>query len=104
MIRICVTYRRSEGSTFDVDYYQHVHFKLVHELLDPLGLVSAEMDVGIPGVGGTEAPFHAIGYLVFKNMDDCTAAFEKEGARLVADVINCTNIEPVIQISNYLSV
>ncbi len=103
MIRISVSYRKSEGSTFDVDYYQKQHFKLVHELLDPLGLVSAELDVGVAGIGGSEAPFHAIGYLKFESMEDFTVAFEKEGARLVDDVTNFTNIEPVIQISNYIS-
>lgn len=101
MIRIAVLYPNAEGKTFDVDYYKNTHMKLVQEKLDPLGLVGCEVDAGIAGMGDTPAPYATIGYLFFETLEAFQAGFAKVGAELVADIPNYTNIEPVIQISDY---
>ena len=101
MIRIAVLYPNADGKTFDVDYYKNTHMKLVQEKLGPLGLVGCEVDAGIAGMGGASPPYAAIGYIFFETLDEFQTGFDQVGAELVADVPNYTNIEPVVQISEY---
>ena len=101
MIRVAVLYPNSSGSTFDVDYYKRTHMKLVQQKLGPLGLLGSEVDAGIAGMGDAAPPYAAIGYMFFDTLEAFQAGFDQVGAELVADVPNYTNIEPVIQISEY---
>lgn len=59
------------------------------------------MDAGIAGLGGAPPPYAAIGYVIFKTLDQFQSAFAKVGEELVADVPHYTNIPPVIQISKF---
>jgi len=63
MIRVAVMYPKSEGKSFNLEYYKSKHMKLVKEKLGPLGLINSEVDVGISGMGDSPAPYFAIGYL-----------------------------------------
>lgn len=99
MIRVAVLYPNFDGSTFDVEYYKKQHMRLVHEKLDPLGMVGCEVDAGIAGLDGSPPPYAAIGYVIFQTVEEFQSAFAKVGDELVADVPNYTNIDPVIQIS-----
>ena len=101
MIRIAVLYPNADGKTFDVDYYKNTHMKLVEEKLNPLGLVGCEVDAGIAGLGDAPAPYATIGYMFFETLEAFQAGFAEVGAELVADIPNYTNIEPIIQISDY---
>jgi uncharacterized protein (TIGR02118 family) len=101
MIRIAVLYPNSDGSTFDVDYYKRTHMPLVQEKLGSLGLLGCEVDAGIPGLGDEHPAYAAIGYMFFETRKAFLAGFAQVGAELVADVLNYTNIQPVIQISDY---
>ena len=101
MIRVAVLYPRTEGKSFDLDYYRNKHMKTVKEKLGPLGMVSAELDSGIAGAGDSPSPYFAIGHLIFETVEAFQAAFAKEGGGLLADIPNYTDVEPVIQISNY---
>ncbi len=100
MIRIAAMYPKTEGKSFDMEYYKNNHLKLVNKRLSPLGLVRTELDSGIAGLGGTPAPYHAIGYLVFESMESFQGAFAEAGQEIEDDVPNYTNIEPVFQISD----
>lgn len=95
MIRLAIMYPNSPGSHFDVDYYRGTHLPLGRKLLGA-ALVGIELDVA-----AGKAPYHAIGYLIFDSMEGFQAAFAKAQAELGADVKNYTNVEPVVQISNY---
>ncbi len=101
MIRIAVLYPNSDGKTFDVGYYKNTHMKLVQEKLNPLGLLGCEVDAGIAGLGDAPAPYATIGYMFFDTLEAFQAGFAQVVAELVADIPNYTNIEPIIQISDY---
>lgn len=103
MIRVSVLYPNASGKTFDVEYYKQTHMQLVRERLLPFGLLGCEVDAGISGMGDEPAPFAAIGYMFFETVEAFEAGFGQVGAELVADVPNYTNIEPVIQVSEYTS-
>lgn len=100
MIRVGILYPSTAGSTFDVAYYRDHHMgTLARKLLSP-ELQSIEVDTGVAGAKGA-APFHAIGYLTFKSIEDFQQAFARASAELGADVPKYTNVEPTLQISSY---
>lgn len=100
MIKVSVMYPHEEGKRFDMDYYASRHRKMVHDLLDPEGLVGFTIDKGVGGGGpGAPAPFVCMGHLRFETMDAYKAAFKKHGKVLMGDVPNFTDITPDVQIS-----
>lgn len=101
MIRVAVMYPQSKGKSFDLEYFKNKHMKLVKEKLGPMGLVGTELDAGISGVGDSPAPYFAIGYMVFETLEAFQSAFAKVGQELGADIPNYTNVEPVVQISDF---
>jgi uncharacterized protein (TIGR02118 family) len=101
MIRVAVLYPNSEGSTFDVEYYKRTHMKLVWQKLGTLGLLRCEVDAGVETGDGERPPYAAIGYMYFETLAQFESAFAPAVDELIADVPNYTNIEPVLQTSEY---
>ena len=91
MIRVSVLYPKTEGATFDHDYYANSHVPLA---VSTWGLTGAEIDKGING------PYEAAVHFTFESMDAMGAAMANEGTAAVqADVANYTTIVPEMQIS-----
>lgn len=91
MIRLSVLYPKTEGASFDHDYYRDSHVPLA---LTTWGLDSAEIDKGIDG------PYEAAVHFTFDSMDAFGAALGSPGtADVQADVANYTTIVPTMQIS-----
>lgn len=91
MIRLSVLYPKTEGATFDHDYYRDRHVPLA---LEKWGLESADIDKGIDG------PYEAAVHFTFDSMEAMGAAMGGEGtAEVQADLPNYTTIAPVLQIS-----
>ena len=103
MIRISVMYPNDPGIKFDMDYYINKHIALVHERLDPIGLVKTEVDKGLSGHGdGVPPACCVVGYLYFNTMED----FQKMlpyNDELTSDVPNFTDTIPVIQVSEIVN-
>ncbi len=93
MIRVSVMYPKSEGSTFDMDYYKSTHMEIVDRTMKP---VKTEID------GGVDGPYMAIGHLFFESMDAVGAGMGNAGEAL-ADIVNFTNTESAIQVSEVVS-
>ncbi len=93
MIKVSVMYPKSEGSTFDMDYYKTKHMEIVDATMKPSRW---EID------GGVDGPYAAIGHLYFDSMDAMGAAMGNAGDAM-ADVANFTNIESAIQVSEIVS-
>ena len=74
MIRLSVLYPKTEGASFDHDYYRDSHVPLA---LKTWGLSSAEIDKGIDG------PYEAAVHFTFDSMEAFGAAL---GAPGTADV------------------
>jgi uncharacterized protein (TIGR02118 family) len=91
MIRLSVYYPKTEGATFDHDYYREKHVPLA---VKTWGLDGAEIDKGIDG------PNEAAVHFKFESLDALGAAMGAEGTGAVlADVGNYTTISPVLQTS-----
>jgi uncharacterized protein (TIGR02118 family) len=93
MIRLSVLYPKTEGATFDHDYYRDKHVPLACTTwgLDP---ASVEIDKGVDG------PYEAAVHFRFESVEAMGAAMSGEGtAAVIADVANYTTIAPVMQTS-----
>ena len=93
MIRVSVMYPKSEGSTFDLDYYTTKHMAIVDATIKP---TKWEVD------GGADGPHMAIGHLYFDSMDAMGAAMANAGDA-PADIPNFTNAEAAMQVSEIVA-
>ena len=91
MIRLSVLYPKTEGATFDHDYYRDKHVPLA---CSTWGLENAEIDKGLDG------PYEAAVHFRFESIEALQQALAAEGTGAVqGDVPNYTTILPVTQIS-----
>jgi uncharacterized protein (TIGR02118 family) len=95
MIRVSVMYPNEKGKRFDLNYFATKHMALVHRLLDPTGLVKAEVDKA----ADPNAPFIGIAHLYFKSLEDSQAGFFTHAAEFTADIPNYTDMLPQVQFS-----
>jgi len=101
-IKISVLYPSGEGKHFDMNYYSSNHVSLLKDLLGN-AIKGASIEKGLGGgAPGDEAPFEAMGNLYFESMESFQGSFGPNAAKIMADVPNFTNIEPVVQISESL--
>ncbi|WP_426357482.1 EthD family reductase [Pseudocolwellia sp. HL-MZ19] len=101
MIRVAVIYPNKQDRKFDINYYINNHMPLVVKKYTPYGLINAEIDSAKVKAGKQGAPYIAIGYMIFESTKLFMQAFQAVGNELMADVVNFTDIEPEIQISEY---
>lgn len=102
MIKVTILYPNGEGKTFDMDYYSSKHMPMVASLLGD-SLKRVEIDKGIGGRTPEEpVPYLAIGYLYFDQLSDYQNSFGPHAEKIVSDIPNYTNIQPIIQISEVL--
>jgi uncharacterized protein (TIGR02118 family) len=100
MIRLSVMYPATPGSRFDWNYYLGKHLELSRRLLTPRGLMRTEIDRGIGSFPpGAPPPYHAVGHLFFRTMDDLQTALAATAAEFIADEPHYTNVPSVVQIS-----
>jgi uncharacterized protein (TIGR02118 family) len=86
-----VLYPKTEGATFDHDYYRQSHVPLCVGAFAP---ISTEIDKGVDG------PYVAAVHFMFDTMDTMGAAMAGPGlGDVMADMANYTTIQPVIQVS-----
>jgi uncharacterized protein (TIGR02118 family) len=102
LIKVTILYPNGDGKTFDMDYYSNKHMPMVAGLLgDSLKLLA--IDRGIAGRTPDESiPYLAIGYLYFDKLSAYENSFGPNAEKIVNDIPNYTNIQPVVQISEVL--
>jgi uncharacterized protein (TIGR02118 family) len=94
MIRLSVYYPKTEGATFDHDYYRDKHVPLA---VKTWGLDGAEIDKGVDG------PNVAAVHFKFESLEALGKAMSAEGTGdVLADVANYTTIAPVLQTSEII--
>jgi len=97
MIRFSVFYPKTEGATFDHDYYRNQHVPLACKTwgLDPS---KAAIDKGIDG------PYEAVVHFTFESVDELGASLGGPGTGdVMADVANYTTIAAFTQTSEIVS-
>ena len=104
MIKVTVLYPNEEGKKFDHGYFSTTHLPLVQKLLGPMGLIKGEIEKGISSADpNASAPFVAIARLSFNTAEEVHEAFKAHGGAIMGDIVNYTDIEPQIQISETIS-
>ncbi len=100
MISLTVLYPNTTGTRFDMDYYLSTHTPLVKERLTPIGLIGVDLETGMAG-GAPDTPpaFTMIARLNFATPNDLQAALAAHGPELIGDILNFTDVEPIMQIS-----
>jgi len=94
MIRLSVFYPKTEGATFDHDYYRDSHVPLASRTWG----ADAQIDKGLDG------PYEAAVHFTFDSLDALGAAMGNEGTgAILADVANYTSITPVLQTSEIIT-
>jgi uncharacterized protein (TIGR02118 family) len=102
MIKVSVLYPNGENKTFDMDYYFNTHLPMVSELLGD-SLKGATVEKGLGGaVPGSTAPYAGMGNMYFDSVEDFGASFGPNAEKIMGDLPNFTNIEPIIQVSEVL--
>lgn len=99
LVKIMILYPNEEGKTFDLDYYSNNHMPMVEKLFgEPLK--SYTIDQGISGRTPQEpATYVAIGTFYFERLQDYEIAFGNHAEKILGDIPNYTNIQPIVQIS-----
>ena len=99
MTKVSVFYPNGENKTFDMDYYSNTHLPMVKELLGD-ALKGATAEKGLAGAApGTPAPFAGMGNMYFNSVEEFGNAFGPNADKIMSDLPNFTNIEPIIQVS-----
>ena len=103
MIKVSVLYPNEEGKTFDMKYYVNNHMPLVAELLGDI-LKKFTIEKGLGGAApGSTAPYACMGNMYFNSVKDFGKAYGPHADRIMGDLPNFTNINPVVQISEVMS-
>ncbi len=99
LVKVTILYPNAEGKTFDMDYYKTKHMPMVAELMGE-AMSHFKIDKGIAGRTAEEPiPYLAVGYLYFENLEAYQTAFGPNAEKIVGDIPNYTNIQPILQIS-----
>jgi uncharacterized protein (TIGR02118 family) len=102
MIKVSVLYPNTDGSNFNMDYYQTKHVELVTGLLGN-ALKGASIESGFGGgTAGSKAPFIAIANMFFDTIENFEQSFGPNSSKIMGDLPNFTDIEPIVQISKVI--
>jgi uncharacterized protein (TIGR02118 family) len=96
-VRVTVQYPARTDARFDWDYYMTRHVPMVSGLFEGR-LERAEVFRGLGGAGGSPPPHLCSAHLYFPSMETFQQAFGEHAARIMSDVANYTNVEPLITI------
>ena len=102
MIKVSVLYPNGDGKKFDMDYYCNKHVPMVGGLLgDSVKAATVEKGLG-GGAPGSPAAYAAMGNLYFASMNSFQNSFGPNAEKIMGDLPNFTNIEPVVQVSEVM--
>ena len=101
-ITVTVSYPNTPGSKFDMDYYLGTHLELVGKCWGDK-LISARAIKGIATPDpDMPPPYQVVAILEVESLEVLQEVLETDGAEIMGDIPNFTDVEPVIQISENL--
>ncbi|HUS00680.1 MAG TPA: EthD family reductase [Chitinophagaceae bacterium] len=99
MVRISIFYPNTTGGRFDTDYYINKHMPMSIEK-QGTALKGVSVELGLTEeFPGTQTSYIAMCHLLYDSVEAFQLAFAPHAEVLTKDMINYTNIEPVIQVS-----
>lgn len=101
-IKVSVLYPDGDGKTFDMGYYLNKHIPMVAALLGN-AVIGATVEKGIAGgEPDSSATYQAMGNLYFESVEMFQDSFGPNAEKIMGDIPNYTNIEPIVQISEVM--
>ncbi len=98
MIKVSVMYPSAPDAKFDHAYYRDKHMPLLKERMGDY-CTHYTIDKGIAGAGGAAAPFICMGHIFSDSIEAFQAGFGPHAQELAADVVNYTDVKPMMLIS-----
>lgn len=99
MIKLSVLYPNTGDCRFDWDYYGARHIPLIESLLGA-ACKRIEVEQGLSGAApGSKPPYVAAAHLYFDSLETYQEAIAPHADAIRADVVNYTNVEPLLQVS-----
>lgn len=99
MIKISVLYPYQDGARFDHDYYRDQHMPLVQTLMGE-HCKGYSVDMGLGGATPGSPPLYiGMCHIFCESLEAFEAAMTPHSERINGDIINYTDLIPVIQIS-----
>lgn len=98
-----VSYPNKPGARFDEEYYLTSHCPMVAKKLGPHGMTGWAVDRGMAALApGQPADDLIQAQLIFDTVEGLRAGLAAEGAAILADIPNYTDLQPRIQINQVL--
>lgn len=98
MYILTIHYSKSDGASFDFDYFQQTHLPEVGKAFKPYGLGYASVLRGEEALGGGEPAFFATTILSFSDEEAARNVVKSDaGKALAKDIANFTSVTPVMQ-------
>ena len=99
MIKVSVMYPHAPGARFDHDYYRDTHMPLLKARMGEYCRYYT-IDRGLAGGTPGSAPaFVAMCHVYCDSVEAFQAGFGPHAAEIMADVLNYTDLQPTLQIS-----
>lgn len=103
MIKVSVMYPNGKDVEFNANYYKKKHLPMVVKALGD-ALKGLELDLGMASrVPGEPAPYVAIAHLKFNDIESFQASFTPHAKTFAADVVNYSNVQGELQISELIT-
>jgi uncharacterized protein (TIGR02118 family) len=99
VIKVSLFYSNEAGKKFDMDYYFNKHMPMARQRLGT-ACKCVDAERGQSGIlPGTPAIYIVMCHLYFESIEAFQTAFGQHAQAIMADMVNYTNIQPTIQIS-----
>jgi uncharacterized protein (TIGR02118 family) len=104
MNKISILYPNNKGLRFDFHYYIEKHMPRSIKLLSAhSGFKGVSVEQGLSGeTSDTDATYVAMCHFLFDTVEDFVAAFTPHAEELQSDMLNYTDIKPIIQFNEVL--
>lgn len=98
-IKVLILYPNEDGKSFDMDYYAKSHMPMVADLFGDY-MKSYGIEKGVSGRTPEDpTTYVAIGYFYFDQLSDYEKAFGSNAEKILGDIPNYTDIQPIVQIN-----
>jgi uncharacterized protein (TIGR02118 family) len=102
MIKVSVLYPSGDDKMFNMDYYCNTHAPLVAGLLGD-ALKGVTVEKGLAGATpDSPASYIAMGNMYFNSMEEFGKAFGPNAQKIISDMPNFTNSQPIVQVSEVM--
>lgn len=102
MFCVTVAYPRKDDGYFDFAYYTEQHVPMVARLLGD-NAIRTEVRKGVGTPDGSAPDFVCLASFWIKSMPEMLATLDEHGQVIMADILNYTDIQPLLQLDEVVA-